>query len=504
MKLRFEKIEKRFSNLTVLKEISLEANSGEVIALMGENGAGKSTLMKILAGVYPHGDYSGDFFIDEKRCKFKSTFDAKKSGIAMIHQELGLFDDLTVAENILLDELRNEKTININQNLLGKIAKEFLNSIGFEIDVEKKVSELSTGQKQLVEIARALRANAKILILDEPTSALSENEAKRLFLLLKKLKDKIIFYVSHRMDEITHISDRVIVLRDGIIAGVKKTCDFDRNQIIQWMIDRKVENIFPKKKIIAVDKKNDKKPLLLVKNLKLTIGNKVIFDDINFHVSSGEILGLGGLMGAGRSEIVSAIFGLYANQLHSNQFTRLTGEVEFDGKINATKDPNKSWKNKIAFLSEDRKQTGLFLNLSAQDNITIKTLKKILAPKEEQSLASHFWERLNIHGPGLKHPIQYFSGGNQQKAALAKCLATNPKLLILDEPTRGVDIKAKIEIYEHIQKLANDGLAIILVSSEMPELLGLSDRIIVIRSGTISETFNPPFFSEKIMHAASL
>lgn len=509
----FQSISKSFGEHKVLSDVTFSAYAGDVIALMGENGAGKSTLMRILAGVYPHGTYAGTLKLSGRTTSFNGVRAAKSSGVAMIHQELGLFPELTVAENLLLEELGKASTCRpIKWDTVFRDAQNYLDQLGFKVDARSKVSHLRTGSCQLVEIARALRSNASVIIMDEPTSALTEPEVLKLFEILKQLQaqDKVIFYVSHRMDEIAKVANRVVVLRDGVIAGVDDVTNLQRDKIIRWMVGRDVANIFPQKRL----SETKSAPLLTVKNLTLKhrATAKPIVKGISFNLWPGEILGLGGLMGAGRSEAALALFGYFGSLgPHSDEF-EVQAQVFFEGREVQWHSPSQAQSDRVALLTEDRKGTGLLLNRSAAENMTLTVLDQLsnsrrfgaIRRAEEHALIKKLASDLKIRGPGLHAEVGVYSGGNQQKVALSKCLALNPRILILDEPTRGVDIGAKLEIYEIMARLTEQGVSIILISSEMPELLGLSHRVLVLREGNISGDFTGDFDPEKIMHSASL
>lgn len=513
----FQSISKAFGEHRVLTDVSFSANAGDVIALMGENGAGKSTLMRILAGVYPHGSYAGavklraaDGSVADAR--FDGARDAKAAGVAMIHQELGLFPELSVAENLLLEEIAAKHPFRIRWNDVFAEAQKYLDELGFKVDARAKVAELRTGSCQLVEIARALRTNASIIIMDEPTSALTEPEALKLFEILKTLQaaGKVVFYVSHRMDEIARVANRVVVLRDGVIAGVDDVKNLDRDKIIRWMVGRDVSNIYPARKAKA----REGAPLLAVE--KLTVlhkpTGKTLVRDASFELWAGEILGLGGLMGAGRSELALGLFGYFSARSHRHDEFEVSGRTRFEGRVVNWGAPAEAQRDRVALLTEDRKGTGLLLNRPATENMTLTVLKKLsggrrlgaIRRREEHQLIKRLASDLSIRGPGLHADVGVYSGGNQQKVALAKCLALEPKLLILDEPTRGVDIGAKLEIYEIMSRLTEQGVGILLISSELPELLGLSHRVAVLREGSITGQFEGTFDPEQIMHAASL
>ena len=514
----FVNITKSFGQHKVLTGVSLTAYPGEIIALMGENGAGKSTLMRLLAGVYPHDTYEGTLRLGGNEMRFHSVRASQQAGVAMIHQELGLFPELTVAENILLEELASSRHLQIRWNSVFQEAQNYIDELGFQLNAKTLVGDLSTGAAQLVEITRALRRNANILIMDEPTSALTENETLKLFEILRRLQKegKTIFYVSHRMEEIAQICNKTVVLRDGIIAGIEETKNLTKDKIIQWMVGRSVSQIYPTRKSIV---KYDSKPLLKVKNFSLRDLQTSTYrvKNVSFDLYAGEVLGFGGLMGAGRSELALALFGYFhrSSTWNPNQYA-ISGEVEFEGTPVQWQSPQQALKDKVALLTEDRKQLGLCWNRPASENMTYAILPSLspiykagaIDHKLEYDTVQELARDLNVRGPGISAPIENYSGGNQQKVYLARCLAIKPKLLILDEPTRGVDIGAKMEIYQLISKLSEQGIGLILISSEMPELLGLSDRVAVLQQGHLSQTFDKPaegsFNPEAIMHAASL
>lgn len=512
--IEFQSVSKSFGDHKVLTDVTFSVAAGEVIALMGENGAGKSTLMRILAGVYSKENYAGTVRVRGHDALFSGVRDAKALGIAMIHQELGLFPELSVAENLLLEETAKKNPLHIHWPRLFNEAQSYLDSLGFKVDARAKLATLRTGSCQLVEIARALRSNASVLIMDEPTSALTEPEALNLFEILKKLQTegKVVFYVSHRMEEITKVASRVVVLRDGVIAGIDSVKNLDRDKIIKWMVGRDVANIYPQKKYTQ----HADTPLLSVSNLSLKHKStgRTLVNDVSFDLRGGEILGLGGLMGAGRSELALALFGYFGSQGPHHDDFEVSGKVIFDGRQVDWNCPAQAQDDKVALLTEDRKGTGLMLNRPAAENMTLTVLKQLsnrrrlgsIRRLEEHNMIKKLAASLKIRGPGLHAEVGLYSGGNQQKVALSKCLALAPKVLILDEPTRGVDIGAKLEIYEIMSQLIAQGVAILLISSELPELLGLSHRVIVLREGSVTGSFinSDEFDPEKIMHAASL
>lgn len=535
-KLEFRQISKSFGPTRVLDGITFDAHSGEVIALLGENGAGKSTLMKILNGVWPKGSYEGSIYFDpETKGKgrseflFKDTRDSIRAGIAMIHQEISLIPELTVAENLELGRLPGI----INWKELLSRVQTSIDALGFKISAQSKVKDLSIGQRQLVEISRALTLEAQIIAFDEPTSALSETEATQLFEVIAKLKaaGKIIFYITHRMEEIFKIADLVVVLRDGKNAGefslAAQSPDQSRAelraalepQMIHAMVGRELDAIFPQKILPNFSFVEDRN-FFKVEGISLTESSgKPRLQPTTFSVGRGEILGIGGLMGAGRSELLNAIFGLYHRDSPSPSKYQVKGNLELEGRPLPIRRPLDAINAGLALVSEDRKANGLILGQDLAFNIALPSLAKstvsdtVKSGSEALRTVSNTVERtaetwrkeLKIKSAGVNQVTRELSGGNQQKVIFAKWLEVRPKVLLLDEPTRGIDIGAKADIYHWIHKLASEGMAIILVSSEMPELLGLCHRILVLKEGKPQAVFESNAFSqEAILKAAAL
>jgi D-xylose transport system ATP-binding protein len=509
--LRMRAITKDFPGTRALDGVDLELRSGEVLALMGENGAGKSTLMKILSGVWPSGSFGGEILRDGNPVNFEDTRNAHRAGIAMIHQELALFPELTVAEHLVLDQLPAV----IDWDPIYRECQQFLDRLDFGLRADQAVKTLSIGARQLVEIARALYRNAAIIVFDEPTSALSEKEVLKLYSIIRKLKSegRGILYITHRMDEVFELSDRVLVLRDG-----KSVATFDRAErneleprLVAAMVGREIKDVFPQKNEPSTQ------TVLHVQDLSLTRpSGKKRLHEINFEVRAGEILGFAGLLGSGRSEILESLFGYYHADGPKGSGFKVEARVSVAGQEFKIGRPVDSLRAGIAFLSEDRKGSGLMLGQSILTNLGLARLSKqegsSLAPLRDQEE----WERskkwiadLRVKCTDPLQSIGHLSGGNQQKVVLAKWLETEPKVIFLDEPTRGVDIGAKAEIYQWIQKLASQGLGVVLVSSELPELIGLAHRILVLREGRISAEI--PLqkdlgadIQERILEAASL
>ncbi len=471
MQIEMRGIDKSFGGNAVLKSAGFLLDHGEIHALMGENGAGKSTLMKILTGVYTRD--TGTVIVDGQEVCYKNPQEAEKAGIVFIHQELNVLFDLTVEENMFLGKEIKKGFGVCDKKAMRQEVKKILDRLGVNIDPGQRMNELSVGQQQMIEIAKALMVDAKVIIMDEPTAALTQSETTVLFQVVNSLREKgvSIVYISHRMEEIFELCDRITVLRDGSYIDTKKICDTDMNDVVKMMIGREIGERYPVReaKIGSV--------AFEVKGLTCP----GVFENVSFQVHSGEVLGVSGLMGAGRTEIMQAIFG---NMPH------VTGEIFLDGMKIQNRNPQEAMKNGIGFITEDRKVEGLMLEESIMKNISIANLGRIsksgvLNKGSEEALVKKGIEELHIKCFGPQHECNNLSGGNQQKVVFAKWIYTDPKVLILDEPTRGVDIGAKKEIYSIINDLAEKGVAIIMVSSELPEVLGMSDRIMVVREGLV-------------------
>ena len=487
--LRMEHITREFPGVRALDNVNFEARSGEVLALVGENGAGKSTLMKVLSGISPFPTYQGDIVIREESKRFYNTRDAEAAGVAIISQEFNLIGELTVAENIFLDRQPTNRLGAIDWRRLNSDTRCLLDELGIpDLEPTDHVRSLTVGKQQMVEIAKALSKRASILVLDEPTSALTDREVADLFRIIRKLKrDGVCMcYISHKMEEIKQIADRVVVLRDGrTIGDVTAIGDIALEQIIARMVGRDIRDMFPR------SARRRGEMILQVRNLEVDHpdlpGEKRI-KTTSFAAYRGEILGISGLMGSGRTELVSAIFGAWPNA------TR--GDVLVEGARIEIRSPRDAIDHGIALLTEDRKAFGLFLDKSVAFNTTIAALQNISAPWMgvidaglERAVTERFVRELGVKTPGIDTAVATLSGGNQQKIILGRWLNTNPKIFILDEPTRGIDIGAKVEIYKLLDRLAADGVAIIIISSELPEILGMSDRILVMNEGAIVSEF---------------
>jgi ribose transport system ATP-binding protein len=492
-----ENITKKFPGVTALDNVCLELHAGKVNAIIGENGAGKSTLMKILSGVYS--EYEGRIIYKNQSVRFQNTRQAQSAGIAIIHQELNLIPYLSITENIFLAREITNAFGMLDKKQMRKQTAELLKRLKLDVDPDKKISSLKVGQQQVVEIAKALLFDAEVIIMDEPTSAISESEVEVLFTIIEQLKkeNKTIVYISHKLDELFEIADRYIVLRDGKTIDSGDMHGMTHDGIIQKMVGREIKII---RRATATVNKN---ALLSVSNLSLKHPlrkNDSLLKNISFNLSKGEILGIFGLMGAGRTELMETIFGLHAKRSASN--------MSIEGKKINVKSPHDAINAGLALVPEDRKKDGLIPGLDIRINIGLTTLDNmqtmgLLNAQKETALAKKYTDDLKIKTSSEKQLAKNLSGGNQQKVVLAKWLATDPKILMLDEPTRGIDINAKNEIYKLILQLADEGLGIIVVSSELPEILAVCDRILVMAEGSITAEFTAAEATEdNILNAA--
>ena len=492
MHLYTKNIGKTFSGVNVLREVEFNLEPGEVHALVGENGAGKSTFVKVLSGVYTPTD--GDIYLDDKKVQINTPIAAQKNGISLIHQEPQSFSHLSVAENIFMGHMDGSNFSRVKWKDINKSSEKILLSIGLEIDPKNIMDGLSIADQQMIEIAGALSKNSKILIMDEPTSPLTPNEVGKLFDIVKKLKDQgmAIIFISHRLEEIRAIADRVTIFRDGDLITTKKINEVSNEEIIKYMIGRSIEDIDVKEN----DYLKNNQTILSVHNISQH-GN---FDNISFDLKKGEILGFAGLVGAGRTEVAKAIFG-------AENYDE--GEVVFKGKVISNNSPNDAIQKGFAYVPEDRKQMGIFGSVAVEDNITsaipsdITNKFGLINTKSVTTKSAEYINKFNIILTSGRQLIQELSGGNQQKCIISKWLLSNPSILILDEPTRGVDVGVKSEMYEIINKLAAMGTAIILISSELPEILSLAHRIVVMREGQITKILdNKDASQETIMKFA--
>lgn len=477
--LEMRNITKTFPGVKALKNVDFSCYKGEVHALIGENGAGKSTLMKILAGAFTPN--SGEILINGSQVSINNPQEAIKLGVAVIYQELNLIPYLSAIDNVLLGHEKRNKLGFINMKKNRAEAMKWLDSLGEDIidDYNRPVYTLSIAQQQMVEIAKALSLNASIIVMDEPSATLTEKEMNSLFNIINKLKQKgvTIIYISHRLEELFKISDRVTVLRDGELIKCVDTVSIDKAQLICLMIGRELDKSFPVRENCIQDS-----CLLEVRNLS----DENLLRDINIKLRKGEVLGISGLVGSGRTELVRTIFGADPAK---------TGEIFIDGKKVAIKDPHSAVKHGIGLATEDRKSQGLFLDMSIKDNALISSMDKVssygfIDMKEELKTVLKCIDELNIKTSGYGKKVRELSGGNQQKVVLAKWLSTGSRILILDEPTRGIDVGAKYEIYCLMNDLVKRGIGIIMISSELPEIIGMSDRILVMHNGRITGEIN--------------
>ena len=496
-------ITKEFPGVKALNNVSFQVAEGDIHCLVGENGAGKSTLMKVLSGVYQHGEYTGDILFNGEVQRFSSISDSEKAGIAIIYQELALIPELTVYENIFLGhEIKSGLIINWNETI--KRAGEMLKKVGLNINPALQVKDLGVGKQQLVEIAKALSKDVKLLILDEPTAALNETDSENLFNLLRGLRDRGVtcILISHKLKEVIEIADMVTVLRDGqtICTLDAKKGEVSQNVLIKHMVGREIDNIYPHR-----DRRPPGDVVLEVRNWSAydpSLGRD-IFKGVNFNVKKGEIVGFSGLMGSGRTELALSIFG---NPLHY----QVSGELYIKGEKKQFNHPHDAIEAGMAYATEDRKVAGLILIQDIKQNITIANLKEISSRQgvvdnnAEVKVANEYKANLNIKTPSIEQKVSNLSGGNQQKVSVAKWLFVGPQVLILDEPTRGIDVGAKYEIYTIMTKLVEQGMSIIMISSELPEILGMSDRVYIVSSGKIAgELPIEEATQEKIMHLAT-
>ena len=471
--LAIEGIRKEFPGVVALDDVRLRVRPGTVHALMGENGAGKSTLMKIIAGIYQPD--AGEIRLRGLPVTLKSPLDALEQGVAMIHQELALMNSMTVAENIWIRREPKNRFGLIDHSNMAKMTEDLFSRLNIKLDPKAQVSELTVAQKQMVEIARAVSYESSILIMDEPTSALTDREVEHLFAIIRDLRSRGIgiVYITHKMNELFEIADEFTVFRDGKYVGTHSSKDVTRDDIIRMMVGREITDMFPKVDCHIGD------VILEVKNLTIP----GVFYDISFSVRRGEILGLAGLVGSKRSNVAEALFGVTP---------ATSGEILIDGKIAAISNPSDAMASGLAFLTEDRKETGCFLTLNCLENIqsALITRSHVKAGFVDQStvtkLAEEMAAKLRVKTPNLHETVENLSGGNQQKLLIARWLLTNPRILILDEPTRGIDVGAKSEIHRLITGLAAEGVAVLMISSELPEVLGMSDRIMVMHEGHVA------------------
>ncbi len=501
--LRMQAITKDFPGVRALDDVNFEVHSGEIHALCGENGAGKSTLIKILGAVHPSGTYDGKLLIDGAEQQFRHVRDAECTGIAVIHQELALIPEMTVAENIYLGKEPRRFGI-LDKTRLHNDARTLLAQFGLDIPLYGQVCKLGIGQQQLVEIAKALSRQARLLVLDEPTAALTESEVEILHRILKQLQDEGVacIYITHKLKEIFRIADRVTVLRDGKTVATQSIDECTEDLLISQMVGRELTTLYPNREHRTVSTKDD--VALQVEDLCTYPTEPPQLENISFEVRRGEILGIAGLMGAGRTELINTIFGAYSGKWH--------GKIFKDGVHVQFRSPRDAIRKGMALVSEDRKQYGLILDNDVVRNMTLASLREsneltafgVINPKMAYQKSEEAVDALSIKTTSLDVPVRQLSGGNQQKVVLGKWLMTRPNVLFLDEPTRGIDVGAKAEIHALTAQLADDGVAVVLVSSELPEILGMSDRVLVLHEGKITGEFpNKDLTQEGILRCAA-
>jgi len=488
--IQMREISKSFGGVRALNNVDIKVYSGEVHALLGENGAGKSTLIKTMTGV--HQPDSGDIYLRGELVRFNGPRDAQQMGIGAIYQEPSLFPDLDIAENILAGR-QPVSGGRINWRQMYRAARDLLQQLGVQLDPRIKARNLSVAQQQTVEIARALSLNAQLLIMDEPTSSLTSTEVEELFRIIRQLRQTgtAVIFISHRLEELFAVADRVTILRDGNYVGTREIAGVKTDELIQMMVGRAVDDLFPKQVAPLGD------TLLEVKGLTAT-GK---FENVSFALRAGEILGVAGLIGAGRTDVARALFGIQPIS---------AGTIEIAGQEVAIQNPRQAMKLGLAFVPEDRQHHGLVLPMSIAANITLPILSRFtrtggwMRERAAKQVAAVAARRLEVKSAGIDQKARELSGGNQQKVVLAKWLETNPRILILDEPTRGIDVGTKAAVHQLMSDLANQGVAILMISSELPEILGMSDRILVMREGRITgEYTRAEATQEKIMASAT-
>jgi len=497
--LEMKNITKTFPGVKALDNVNLQVEEGEIHALVGENGAGKSTLMNVLSGVYPYGSYEGDIIYDGKVCQFNAIKDSEEKGIVIIHQELALIPYMTIAENMFLGNERGNK-VKINWDETNVLARKYLDIVGLKDSTQTLIKDIGVGKQQLVEIAKALSKDANLLILDEPTSSLNETDSRALLDLLLKLKKErnlTSIIISHKLNEVSYVADKITVIRDGstIETLTKGVDDFSESRIIKGMVGRELSDRFPKREShvgeVSMEVKNWNVYHPLHKDRK-------VVDDVNIYVRKGEVLGISGLMGAGRTELAMSIFGKSYGE-------NISGDIYINGEKVILNTVSSAIKHGLAYVTEDRKGNGLILSNPIKTNTTLANLeavssKTVIDKHKEYSVAVDYKDKLKTKCPTVEQNVGNLSGGNQQKVLLAKWMFADPEILILDEPTRGIDVGAKYEIYCIINQLVAEGKSVIMISSELPEILGMCDRIYVMNEGKmVGELDAKDATQEKIM-----
>jgi D-xylose transport system ATP-binding protein len=498
-------ITKRFPGVTALRDVSFDLRAGEIHALCGENGAGKSTLIKLLSGLHPHGSYEGELAVHGQPAHFHGIADAERAGLAVIYQELALVEQLSVAENIFLGTEPRRFGL-IDWPRVHREARELLERFGVAIAPQAACAQLGVGQKQLVEIVRALRKNSRILILDEPTAALAEHEVRILLNILRDLRQRGIacIYISHKLDEVFALADRITVLRDGATVFTASAAATSKSEIIRHMVGREITDLFPRRAETRSASAHATPETTALRVTGLTVAdprtNQTRLRDLTFSVAPGEVLGLGGLMGAGRTELLMHLFGAWGE--------RRAGRVELGGRELPPLAPEHILRRGLVLVSEDRRRYGLVLDETIAFNLSLSALRQftrggLVDASREFRRNDELFRSLRVKAPGLEAAVGKLSGGNQQKIVLGKALMIEPQVILLDEPTRGIDVGAKIEIYEIINRLTAAGKAVVLVSSELPELMGMSDRILMLHEGRIAGEFaSADATPERLLQAA--
>ena len=476
--LKAESISKKFPGVIALDGVNIEVAKGEILGLIGENGAGKSTILKVINGIYPYGSYEGRVILNGEEVHFKSPYDALAGGIGFVPQEINVMDDLSVAENIFVGHIKDAQHKKVNLSELYGRAAEFMKKNKIDLDPHMRVRMLSIGQKQMLMIARALSWNPKVLILDEPTTALAQDDVVKLFEIVNLMKENgiAVIFVTHKLEEIFELTDRVTVLRDGKLIDTFTKDQYERNAIISAMVGRTITNLYPSRDCEIGEE------LLRVEGLTVAhprIQNRMLIEDVSFSVKAGEVVGLAGLVGSGRTETVSTIFG---------QYPMVRGKIFIEGREVKIKNESDAIRNGLAYVTEDRKAGGLLMLSDIRDNIALANLKALkkglfVSEKKKKKIADEYMKLLRVKAPSIYSMVANLSGGNQQKVVLAKALFTDPRIIILDEPTKGIDVGSKNEIYQMINELAAKGIAVIIVSSELPELLGMCDKFVVMAHG---------------------
>jgi ribose transport system ATP-binding protein len=490
-------ITKRFPGVIALEDVSFDTDVGQVHGLVGENGAGKSTLMKIMSGIYT--EYEGQMLLDGEPVSFRDTRDAIDNGVVMIHQELNLVPELSVYENIFLGREHRSRLGTIDRRAMRRAADALMSKLGLDIDTSRAIARLRVSQRQLVEIAKALSYDTRIIVMDEPTSALSDSEVEYLFEVIRGLRAHgvAVVYISHRLDEVDAITDRITVLRDGRVVGSAVPRETPRRSLINLMVGRDLEVLYPKTVVDLGDE------VLQVEGLTYTQGRATVLDDVSLTVRRGEIVGVAGLMGAGRTQLLEAIFGVYPpDSVH--------GSIRLQGQAVRFASPQDAIREGLGLVAEDRKLQSLVLERSVTENATLAALRlfvsrlRIIDQRHERRVVRRIVSDLRIKTPSVDTTVANLSGGNQQKVVVGKFLLSRIVLFLLDEPTRGIDVGAKAEIYQLVSELAAEGTSFLLVSSEMPELLAVCDRIYVLCDGRITGEFERGSFDqEAIMEAAT-